>query len=48
MLPLAQELLSALRIIPERWVFDDAVQVLEAGLRFIPVKDTSARARGIV
>ena len=47
MLAFAQKLLRALRIIPKGWVLNDRVQLLEPGLRLIPVKDTSARARGI-
>ncbi len=47
MLPLAEKLLRPLRIIPKAWIFDDRVQVCEAGGCFIPVKDTSAGATGI-
>jgi hypothetical protein len=46
-LPLAKELLSALRIVPKAWVFNGCVQARETGRGFVPVKDTSARARGI-
>ncbi len=46
-LPLAKKLLSALRIVPKARVFNGRVQARETGLGFVPVKDTSARARGI-
>ena len=46
-LALAQELLRALGIVPKRRVLDYRIQVLETGLRLIPVKDTSAGATGI-
>ncbi len=46
-LPLAQELLRPLGIIPKCWVLGDRIQLLETDLRVIPVKDTSARATGI-
>jgi hypothetical protein len=47
MLPLAKKLLSAQGIIPKTRVFNDRVQTRETGRGFVPVKDTSARARGI-
>jgi hypothetical protein len=47
MLPLAQQFLRALRIIPKRRVFNAGVQNGEARLGFIPVKDASEGARGI-
>jgi hypothetical protein len=46
-LPLAKKLLSAQRIVPKARVFNDRVQARETGRGFVPVKDTSARARGI-
>jgi hypothetical protein len=46
-LPLAKKLLSAQRIIPKARVFNDRVQARETGRGFVPVKDTSARAKGI-
>ena len=46
MLPLAKKLLSAQRIVPKAGVLTVA-QARETGRGFVPVKDTSARARGI-
>jgi hypothetical protein len=46
-LALAKELLGALGVAPELRVLGDGVQVLETGLRLVPVKDASAKARGI-
>jgi hypothetical protein len=46
MLAFAQKLLGALGVVPQARVFDDGVQVLEPDLRFVPVKDTSAGAKG--
>jgi hypothetical protein len=46
-LALAQELLCPLWVIPKRRVLGDRIQVLETGLRLIPVKDASATATGI-
>jgi hypothetical protein len=46
-LPLAKKFLSALRIVPKTRIFNGRVQARETGRGFVPVKDTSARARGI-
>jgi hypothetical protein len=41
MLALAQELLGALGIFPKARVLGEGIQLLEADLSVIPVKDTS-------
>jgi hypothetical protein len=46
-LAFAQEFLGALGVVPKRRVFGDDIQFLEPDLRLIPVKDTSAGAKGI-
>ncbi len=45
-LPLAKMLLSALRIVPKAGVFGDRIQARETSCCFVPVKDTSAEAKG--